>query len=223
MKKVLYIVFCCLAFIALAKEVKINLSPDHTAFGIVDFKQAAKNYSIQLTFLPVKTLDSVTNSEMTLVLSRFYAQESLSAFIKKNVSINFDDCSFRILQNNKDLFKCTYSVPAEAIGAEKKKNLQDDGKTFNKVLSSDDIEEEMLMTRSQTYRDLKAINIYYMSFIHGKRAKGLEAKIRSTFRQLIKKIEEDESLFISEKDSVKEKAMAIEEQLLTEMRENYNE
>ena len=221
MKKYFYILFCCFALGSLAKEVKINLSPDHTAHGIVDFKRTANVYSIQLSFWPVKTLDSVTNSEMTLVLSRFYAQEALSAFLRKNVCINFDNCSFGIVQNKND-FKCTYSVPEEAIEEEKKH--QRNGKTkIIRNLPPDDIEEKMLMTRSQTYKDLKAINIYYMSLIQGKSPSGLEAKIRSSFRQLIKKIDEDDSLFISEKDCVKERALAIEEQLLTEMRKRSNE
>ena len=85
-----------------------------TRFEVKENKAAQQVY-VTLTFLPVTTLDSVTNEEMTLVCSQFLAEEALSSYFKAAKSVDFSKAKFVVHENTQKVCRMTYTIPLKAI------------------------------------------------------------------------------------------------------------
>jgi len=68
----------CAALPAVAGEIALA---DASASASVVRTQSPVGFDISVVFLPVTTLDEVSNQEMSEILARFYADEALSVFV----------------------------------------------------------------------------------------------------------------------------------------------
>ena len=66
----------------------IELRSDRSAKAEIKEDKAKQNYAVKINFVPVTTLDDVTNEEMTVMLAQFFIEEALSIFLKDS-KLNF--------------------------------------------------------------------------------------------------------------------------------------
>lgn len=198
MKEIITISVTFLAFVSIliAEPLKVELQSER---GVQVFFEKDANsgcYSIEFSFIPVTTLDEVTNAEMTEVLSQFYSEEILSRQLGKPVGIIFEKTKKRMKNGNPVVYE--YIIPEDALIDAR----NDDTHKAIKALTSDnsDTATKLKDFRSSCFRDMRTAEALYMDMIRNSaNLDDLWEKIRRSLNSLRTKIENDDALFMREK------------------------
>lgn len=196
----------------------IELRSDRSAKAEIKEDKAKQNYAVKINFVPVTTLDDVTNEEMTVMLAQFFIEEALSIFLKDSKSVIFSGIHPNVLKKDKGMISISYTIPFSKICKAEKSSAPSTAEAMlKKFYSSSQISSDELLAdfRSTCFRDLRAAEIFFISQIAENNNKTLmDKKIRQSFSALISKINNDDALFMSEKEELTDKAQKIESFLL---------
>lgn len=210
-----FLLLTCAAFSA----VKIELKSDESATAEITENAAGRIISVSLRFLPVTTLDAVSNDEMTEVLAQFFAEEALSSYYKKNKAIDFSKVKTTGRVKQERLFSLTYDIPVTAISDIKMPSPNTSN--LQKSIAHFSSEELLQDFRSTCSRDLRVAESVFFDQITKTKANKhvLKEKIVSAFSALEKKIQDDDALFLSEKEELLTRAQHIRSHLLKKLSE----
>ena len=190
------ITFLAFASILIAEPLKVELQSERGAQGLFEKNTTSGRYSIEISFIPVTTLDEVTNAEMTEVLSQFYAEEILSQQLGKSIGVIFEKKQKRVKTGNPIIYD--YTIPEEAII----EAIKDDMHQAIKALTTGkaDAVTKLKDFRSSCFRDMRTAEALYMDMIRDStNLDELWGKIRRSLNTLQTKIENDNALFLREK------------------------
>lgn len=217
----------CLAFLALGVALLSNaeqvLLADASASASVQKIASPEGFGIKVSFPPVITLDDVSNEEMTQVLSHFYAEEALSAFLKSQKGIAFQKAKTEDSLLEDGRVQWSFSVPASAIFEADVEVVEVRKEIVGKKspVAKPDAKTRLLDFRSSCFRDLRIAESLFAEEV----AKCKDDQARSKLRQRIEnaiaalqeKIRNDDNLFRAEKKELLEKADKVESFLLQEV------
>ena len=209
-------VLFCTSVVCSAKT--IELRSDRSAKAEIKEDKAKQNYTVKISFVPVSALDDVTNEEMTVILAQFFTEEALSIFLNDAKSVVFSGIHPRVLTLKKEIVSFSYVIPFKKV--HKQKQMQESSTAeamLKKFYASSKVSDDKLLTdfRSTCFRDLRAAELFFVSKIAEAQDKdSVEKKIEQAFSALIEKINNDDALFMSEKDELSEKAKKIKTFLL---------
>ena len=196
----------------------IELRSDRSAKAEITEDKAKQNYAVKINFVPVTTLDDVTNEEMTVMLAQFFTEEALSIFLKDSKAVIFSGVHPNVLKKDKGIISILYTIPFSKIcKAEKSSKTSTAEAMLKKFYSWAQISSDELLAnfRSTCFRDLRSAEIFFVSQIAETKDQALmEKKVRQAFLVLTAKINNDDALFMSEKEELLEKAKKIESFLL---------
>lgn len=185
-----------LASILIAEPLKVELQSERSVQGLFEKNATSGSYCVEISFIPVTTLDEVTNAEMTEVLSQFYVEEILSQQLGKSVGIIFEKTEKRIKTGNPVIF--SYTIPVNSIIEAKR----DETHKAIKALTTEktDAATKLKDFRSSCFRDMRTAEALYMDMIRSStNLDELWGKIRRSLITLRTKIENDDALFLREK------------------------
>ena len=199
----------------------LELRSDRSAKAEIKEDKAKQNYIVQISFVPVTTLDSVTNDEMTAMLAEFFTEEALSTFLKGSKAVIFSGITPQVLKQEKNLITIQYTIPVKNIcNAETRTVDSAVGIMLKKFYASTTLSSDNLIAdfRSTCFRDLRSAEIYFTSQINKSKNKaGVKTQIQRAFIELTKKINNDDALFMSEKEELLEKSKKVEIFLLKQL------
>ena len=207
------------AFVAFS-ATKVELESDKTASAEVSENKADQLITVSLKFLPVTTLDPVTNDEMTEVLAEFFAEEAMSSFLKTPKAIVFSKTRKRIQNKTDKEYSVTYSIPVSALVDAKEKKESVSAEVLKKSFHS---ETTSLLQdfRSTCFHDLRVTEAVFLEQIETTKDKtALRKKINDAFSAFGKIVEKDDELFLSEKEELNQKAKRIKKHLLDKLSAN---
>ena len=213
------LVLLLFAFAAFS-ATKVELEYDKTASAEVSENKADQLITVSLKFLPVTTLDPVTNDEMTEVLAEFFAEEAVSSFLKRPKAIVFSKTRKSIQNKTDKEYSVTYSIPVSALVEVKEKKESVSAEVLKKSFHS---ETTSLLQdfRSTCFHDLRVTEAVFLEQIETAKDKTtLKEKICDAFSAFEKKVEKDDELFLSEKEELTQKAKRIKNHLLEKLSAN---
>ena len=216
---VFWTILFCASIVCSAQT--IELRSDRSAKAEIKEDKAKQNYIVQISFVPVTTLDSVTNDEMTAMLAKFFTEEALSTFLKGSKAVIFSGITPQVLKQEKNLITIQYTIPVKNIcNAETRTVDSAVGIMLKKFYASTTLSSDNLIAdfRSTCFRDLRSAEIYFASQINKSKNKaGVKTQIQRAFIELTKKINNDDALFMSEKEELLEKSKRVEIFLLKQL------
>ena len=223
MKKFCFVFMTILLCIHCSAQT-IELRSDRSAKAEIKEDKAKQNYTVQISFVPVTTLDSVTNDEMTVMLAEFFTEEALSTFLKGSKAVTFSGLTPQVLKREKNSITIQYMIPTKMVyNAEKRTVDSTAGVMLKKFYASAALSSDNLIAdfRSTCFRDLRSAEIYFVSQISKVKNKAvLKTQIKQAFIELTKKINNDDALFMSEKEELAEKSKKVENFLLRQLQKS---
>lgn len=199
---------------------KISLAQDGAEYATIEYDKVAKMYALEILYLSIRTLDPVTNREMTLLLGECYAQEILSQHLKRDLHINFEACAHKIDDTKEPgKVKCTYAIPETAIVVHStcEKNSEQHVVSAEKDVAQDEKHDILLLERSHSYRELRAYQRFFMAAIRESKLDDLEMMLEQVFTHIEQRIHADDALFMAEKKGLSEKADRLKRTLIIEL------
>ena len=202
--------------LSLAKT--IELQSDKSVSAEVSENKTEQIVTVSLKFLPVTTLDSVSNEEMTEVISKFLTEEALSIYFKSTKMINFSKVKLTVHSKSEKSWHISYHIPDSSIKNWKEEEHTVSAAEMKKHLSSLSAEEVIQNFRSSCFRDLRIAEAVFLDKIKNGKDKGvLDGQIKQAFDALLSKINADDALFLSEKEELEEKAKTVRKFLIKKM------
>lgn len=197
---------------------KIELESDKSVLAEIIEDKAGQHIIISLAFIPVTTLDPVTNDEMTEILAQFYAEETLSSYLKAPKTIDFHRTKCIVHKKTAKQCTLTYKIPTMAILDVKEEQLSISAEAFKKSFGSFSSDALLQDFRSTCFRDLRIAEAVFLEQIKlGKNQDSLAGKIREALSALEKKIHDDDALFLSEKEELLAKVRKVRDFLLNKL------
>ena len=203
-----------------AVEVKLA---DASASASVMLSSQRSKYTISIEFLPVTTLDEISNREMSETIAQFYAEEALSGFLHEPKAIVFSKVQSTLNVIGGSKAQCVFDVPVEAVidAPVRKVEVREEVVGKRHANKSIDASAHLLDFRSSCFRDLRIAESLYSEQIGSlkerKERNALRRRICDAFSSLRQKINEDDDLFRAEKKELIEKANKVERYLLGEI------
>ena len=216
MKKGLLLASLLFSFAAFS-ATKVELESDKMASAEVSENKADQLITVSLKFLPVTTLDPVTNDEMSEVLAEFFAEEAVSSFLKTPKAIVFSKTRKNVQSKSDKEYYVTYVIPVSALVEVKEKKESVSAEVLKKSFHS---ETASLLQdfRSTCFHDLRVTESVFLEQIETTKDKSaLKKRIIDAFSAFEKKVEKDDELFLSEKEELKRKAKTINDHLLEKL------
>lgn len=205
---------------ALGKSVPLA---DASASAAVEEMSEGAEYRIAVEFVPVTTLDEVSNDQMTEVLARFYAEEALSGFLEKEIAILFPHVQSLHKTLGERHVQWTFSVPARMlVDAPPAETMTRKEITQDTIRGdSPDIQTRLLDFRSQCFKDLRIAEALFADeaakCVNPKEKAALRNRIVQAFAALEEKVRNDGALFRAEKKELLERAAKVRAFLLDEL------
>ncbi len=220
MKKSCFSLILLLSAVVALSATKIEIESDKSATAEITENKEKQLFSLSLTFMPVTTLDAVTNDKMTEVLAQFLAKEALSSFLKKPKAINFFKTKCILLKKTEKVCSLIYEIPASAIADAIVKQQTISSATLKKCLTSASVDTVFQNFRSTCFHDLRiAENLFLEQIKSVKHPDKLAGEISKAFSALKEKINNDDALFLSEKEDLLSKAISVEKFLQKKLSE----
>lgn len=220
MKKSCFSLILLLSAVIALSATKIEIESDKSTVAKITENKEKQLFSLSLTFMPVTTLDTVTNDKMTEVLAQFLAEEALSSFLKKPKAINFFKTKCILLKKTEKVCSLTYEIPAFAIEDATVKQQTISSAALKKCLTSASADTVFQNFRSTCFHDLRIAETLFLEQIKSvKRPDKLAGEISKAFSALKEKINNDDALFLSEKEDLLSKATSIEKFLQKKLSE----
>lgn len=220
MKKSCFSLILLLSAVVVLSATKIEIESDKSATAEITENKEKQLFSLSLTFMPVTTLDAVTNDKMTEVLAQFLAKEALSSFLKKPKAINFFKTKCILLKKTEKVCSLTYEIPASAIVNATVKQQTISSAALKKCLTSASADTVFQNFRSTCFHDLRiAENLFLEQIKSVKHPDKLAGEISKAFSALKEKINNDDALFLSEKEDLLSKAISVEKFLQKKLSE----
>lgn len=213
----LFSVFCLGVFNPQACAKDITLA-DPTASASVIKVGTPERYEIALSFVPVTTLDAVSNEEMTDVLAQFYAEEAISLFMGVPKAIVRDGAKASKGDVAGGKIKWFFTVPKRAIVGVSKAEVDVRSEWAGAICYSRvDIKTRLEDFRSQCFRDLRVAEMMFDEKIQHAKTESekrfLCNKAKHSLDELRLKIKADSHLFRAEKAKMLKKCDEVEEYL----------
>ncbi len=212
----------CLILLLMASAVfsaaKIELQSDKSASAEIAEDKGKQLVFVSLTFMPISTLDVVTNDEMTGVLARFFTEEALSSYLKCPKAIAFSQA--RCIVHEKTAKQCslTYEIPIAAISDVEVKQRAIPAESLKRYFASVTSENLLQDFRSTCFHDLRIAEAVFLEQIKScKDKEKLARKINDAFSALTGKINSDDALFLSEKEELLTKTDSVKSFLLKKL------
>jgi len=211
------ILLCSMFLIAnLLAALKVELMSDRSATAEISQDKGKRQIVLALTFVPVTTLDAVSNNEMTGILAQFFVEEALSLYLKKSKTVDFSKVSKKVIKNNTAICYISYKIPQDAIKdiEVKKEQVHENLKKY--LLPTKNTTNDLLQDfRSTCFRDLRTAEVLFCDQIKTcKKPIELIKKINIAFDTIKQKIDDDDALFISEKQGIYQRIEKIKKFLL---------
>lgn len=220
MKKSCFSLILLLSAVIALSATKIEIESDKSTVAKITENKEKQLFSLSLTFMPVTTLDTVTNDKMTEVLAQFLAEEALSSFLKKPKAINFFKTKCILLKKTEKVCSLTYEIPAFAIEDATVKQQTISSAALKKCLTSASADTVFQNFRSTCFHDLRIAETLFLEQIKSvKHPDKLAGEISKAFSALKEKINNDDALFLSEKEDLLSKATSIEKFLQKKLSE----
>lgn len=216
---IVWLLLFCWASLACASSV-VELRSDRSAKAEVSEDKAKQAYNVQIKFAPVTTLDKVSNDEMTLVLAQFFAEEALSELLKSPKAVDFSRIKPQILSRDKNSITIQFTIPLGKIGEYQEKDKSEKEELRKLYTSAGNSGESLLEDfRSTCFRDLRSAEVHFASKIKSEKDHTeLRKQIQQAFGALREKVNNDDALFMSEKDELLTKISRVEKFLLRQLR-----
>lgn len=215
---------CCFTLVLLLMAVvafsatKVEIKTDQSVAAEIEEDKEKQHFKVRLTFLPVTTLDAVSNDEMTGVLAQFFAEEALSSYLKRPKAVNFLKARCSVHEKTDKKCALTYEIPVSAVSDVKMDSRRDVKESIKKCLSSVSSDTLLRDFRSTCFHDLRIAEVVFLEKIKTTKNKGrLAKKINAAFSDLKKKIDGDDALFLSEKEDLLTKADSVRKFLLKKL------
>ena len=200
-------------FISAFSATKVELQSDKTATAEVTENKAEQLFTVSLKFLPVTTLDPVTNDEMSDVLAEFFAEEAISTYLKKPKAIVFSKSKKSIQGKTNKEYYVIYSVPSSSI-VDVEENIESPNAETLKSAFLSETASLLQDFRSTCFHDLRVTEAVFFEQIEKAKDKtALSKRIADAFSAFEKKVEKDDELFLSEKKELTQKAEFIKKHL----------
>ena len=212
----------CLILLLMASAVfsatKIELQSDKSASAEIVEDRGKQLVSVSLTFMPVSTLDAVTNDEMTGVLAQIFTEEALSSYLKCPKAVAFSKARCIVHKKTSKQCSLTYEIPIAAITDVDVKQQSIPAESIKKYFASVSSDTLLQDFRSTCFHDLRIAEAVFLEQIKScKDKEKLARKINDAFSALTKKINSDDALFLSEKEELLTKANSIKSFLLKKL------
>ena len=203
---------------AVFSAVKIELQSDKSASAEIAEDKGKQLVFVSLTFRPVSMLDAVSNDEMTEVLARFFAEEALSSHLKHPKTVAFSKVKCTVHKKTDKQCSLTYEIPFAAISDVEMEKHSISAESIRKYFASASSDTLLQDFRSTCFHDLRIAEAVFLEQIKTcKNREQLALKIKQAFSALEKKIDEDDALFLSEKEELRSKAERIRLFLLSKI------
>ena len=181
-----------------------------------------QSVQISVRFIPVTSLNELTNARMNLVISRFFVEQALSQFYKKEKSVDFGKLKPTVAEAGKQKKTYSYVVPFSAISdapAAVKKEAY--AKTLESGYSRNS-GDDLFLTASEIFaRDLRLAEALFLKEIkETKDRKATVKNINAAFDALKKKVENQDDLLSAEKDEFTATLEKVRKYLLKKIRQS---
>ena len=216
MKKSCFCLVLLLTAFVVFSATKVEIKSDKSTVAEVEKIRAKQLFAVSLTFVPVTTLDVVANDEMTEVLAQFFAEEALSSYLKSPKAVDFSKTECIVRKKSEKQCSLTYEIPLSAVTDVPQRQ-------HTIVLGASSVSAETLVQdfRSTCFRDLRVAEAVFLERIKSCKGKDqLAQKINDAFAALEKRINDDDALFISEKEELLAKANKVKAFLLKKLSPN---
>lgn len=196
---------------------------DASASASVRAVSEPEGYRVSVAFVPVTTLDDVSNAEMTEILAQFYAEEALTVFLHAPKAVSFT----RIKSSNKmredGRVQWSWTIPAGAVADAPEEVIEKREEATGTKSSSGktDARTKLLDFRSSCFKDLRVAETVFSDEASRCRDESdktaLRERIAKAFSALEEKIDTDGDLFRSEKKELRDRAAKVKAFLFDEI------
>lgn len=196
---------------------------DASASAKVEEIPEGGEYRITVEFIPVTTLDEVSNDEMTEVLARFYAEEALSGFLGAEKAISFTHVPLAHKPLEEGRVQWAFAIPSRlVVDAPLEKTVARREITKGRSQSTTpDIQTRLLDFRSSCFKDLRIAEALFADEAEKCSSSGEKAalhnRIAQAFDAFEEKVRNDGALFRAEKKELLERAAKVRAFLLDEL------
>lgn len=221
MKKCCFTLVLLLMALVAFSATKIEIKTDKSVAAEIDEDKGKQHFKVQLTFLPVTTLDAVSNDEMTEILAQFFAEEALSSYLKRPKTVNFLKVKSSVFEKTKQRCVLSYDIPVTAVSDVKENERRGGEESIKKCFSSVSSNTLLRDFQSTCFHDLRIAEVVFLEKIKTAKNKArLTQKIKAAFSALKKKIYNDDALFLSEKEELLAKTDSVQKFLLKKLSQN---
>lgn len=194
------------------QPVRIELPSDRSVTAFYETNTPiAESCRLSVSFIPVTTLDEVTNAEMTETLAQFYAEEILSLQLTKEVGIDFSVATWSMQKENQ-MVSFSFTIPKKAIydAIQKEKTHP----ALKELLDDQrDASTRIQEFRSLCFRDIRTAEAIYSDMIRASK-ENVEKNIQSSLSDLQNRISNDNALLMQEKEALLKQLKEIEGRLM---------
>lgn len=209
-----FLILLCFSIATLyATEVKLNSPRANKA--IVLENKANNSLTVEFCFTPVTSLDDVSNNEMSITVSKFLTIDAISKFYQKDKMIIFKNSTIAKIVKEDDKTRIIWKVPFSDIQDSKKPQSRHQIKLQKMVLNNKNIFRNF---RSSCFSELQLAETYWLEAIESnKKTPALKEKIVNAITKLKEKIDDEDTLFTSEKEELKERVENLKHFLLNKL------
>ena len=168
---------------------------------------------VELTFLPVSSFDDDSNQRMSEKLASVFLQEDISKHFKSQKVVELSKVEKAEKKRTEQEWSLTYTVPASAIVDGKEKPVPNTINVIKKYYPSETVKSALRDSKAFLIRDLKIAEAFFLEQITDDKTLP-EQKIATAFDAFEKKVNADDSLFLSDKDGLHSQARSVRDFLL---------
>lgn len=179
-------------------------------------KPEVEKLVVSLTFLPITSFDDAGNQRMSEKLAAVFLQEDVSRHFKSQKAVDLSKVEKNEKKKTGQEWSLTYTVPASAISDETGKSVSEEIKVIRKYVPSEAVNSALREPKAVFVRDLKIAEAIFFGQINGGETIS-EQELTTAFDAFEKKVNDDDSMFLSDKDGLLSQAKSVRDFLLKKM------
>ena len=178
---------------------------------------AKQTISISLTFQPVTTLGDAANKDLTDALAQFFVRKALSAHFKTPKTVDFTKAKQTATEKKKEKYTVSCEIPLSAVANAKPEQTSRTYEALEKYFSASPGTSARDF-RSGCLHDLRVAEAVFLERAETDKTKDeTEKMIRDAFAAFEKNVNENDDLFLSEKEDLLAKAKSVREFLMKKL------
>ena len=178
---------------------------------------AKQTISISLTFQPVTTLGDAANKDLTDALAQFFVGKSRCAHFKTPKTVDFTKAKQTATEKKKEKYTVSCEIPLSAVANAKPEQTSRTYEALEKYFSASPGTSARDF-RSGCLHDLRVAEAVFLERAETDKTKDeTEKMIRDAFAAFEKNVNENDDLFLSEKEDLLAKAKSVREFLMKKL------